>query len=163
MMSDEVKTCIRCGGPIEEKHSFGSWGARAHSLSDCFAFLKPHADALAAEVARLTAERDEWEGIAETAEDDLGRFMDDLIAVVGEQVIVGDEVKFSAIVAAVAALRAQLDAAGEGWGAVSEPPPPLEFVRIVTTAHVDISGDWHMHTQPSDSDTWQPLPAPPQE
>lgn len=101
------------------------------------------ADELAAEVERLTAEnaalrgelskwrdanatlraqldaaeadRDAWNEAAEASEDDLGRFMDDLIAIVGDHVIVGDEVQFSAITAAVAALRAQLDAgAGEG-------------------------------------------------
>ena len=75
---------------------------------------------LKGQVAGAEAERDEWYEVAETTETELGQFMDDLIAVVGEQVIVGDEVKFSAVVAAVAALRAQLDAAA--WRPVTEPP-----------------------------------------
>lgn len=91
-------------------------------IEPSIAYLLAGHKELAAEVERLEVDRDEWMETAETTEGELCRFMDDLIAVVGEQVIVGDEVKFSAIVTAVAALRAQLEAAGEGWRPVTEKP-----------------------------------------
>ncbi len=118
---------------------------------DCTAAAIGRANAAEAEVERLKGqvdeaetERDEWYEAAETTETDLGRFMDDLIAVVGEQVIVGDEVKFSAVVAAVAALRSRLDAARWRLSATEKPAAPGVEVDVRATGLYDEAG-WSIY------------------
>lgn len=148
-------------GQIEVLYDLGEPYVR---LED-YRAVQARAATLAAEVERLEVDRDEWMETAETTEEELCRFMDDLIAVVGEQVIVGDEVKFSAIVTAVAALRAQLEAAQTWRKTKTDPPADQQWVQTRTTSfgtyhaedgyfHVDGVYGWY-------ESEWRP--APPQE
>ena len=69
------------------------------------------ARALLARAEAAEADTADAEDLLEETESELSRFMDNLIAVVGDRVIVGDEVQFSAIVEAVTALLARAEAA----------------------------------------------------
>ena len=109
-MMGQIEVLYDLGEPYVRLEDYRAVQARAATLAAEVERLEAESNELQTLLDGAEAERDEWMETAETTEGELGRFMDDLIAVVGDRVIIGDEVQFAEIVAAVAALRAQLAA-----------------------------------------------------
>lgn len=109
-MMGQIEVLYDLGEPYVRLEDYRAVQARAATLAAEVERLEAESNELQTLLDGAEVERDEWMETAETTEGELGRFMDDLIAVVGDRVIIGDEVQFAEIVAAVAALRAQLAA-----------------------------------------------------